>query len=64
MPTPRYTVVYTNPNNVVRTEPYTANYDSLAEVRELVKRAREYPGSYRIVSMTKNLKSGSVPLVI
>ena len=39
----KYLVKWTNPNNVIRTEPYTFETNSKKEFNEFLKRTREYP---------------------
>jgi hypothetical protein len=49
----KHVVVYKNPNNVIRTEPYTFETHSKKELNEFLDRTRQYPGSYEVLSTDK-----------
>jgi hypothetical protein len=49
----KYVVKYTNPNNVIVTTPYTFETHSKKEHDDFIKRKKEYPGSYNVISDEK-----------
>jgi len=52
-----YIVTYVNPSHVFRTEPQKLVTRSKVEVRNLLKRARQYPGSCEILTIAKTTKA-------
>lgn len=49
----KYVVKYINPNNIIRTEPYTFETRLKKEYNEFMERTRMYPGSYEVISDEK-----------